>query len=73
MAKLRLELRVHQPVSPIDDSSDELSVLVLGLEVAAAPEDQRLVQGVIPDVCVPALQRRSRARSVGLVLVDSTP
>ena len=72
MTTLRLELRVHQPVSPIDDSSDELSVLVLGLEVAAAPEYEGLSDGIL-QTPVSLLYNAVLVRERGLVLVESTP
>ena len=43
MATLCLEPGAHQPVAPVDDSPDELPILLLGLEVAAASEYQTLM------------------------------
>ena len=47
MTTLSPKLRAHQPVAPIDDSSHEPPVLLLGLEVPAAPEHEGLIDGAL--------------------------
>ena len=64
------ELGTNQPVAPIDDSSDELLVLVLGLEVATAPAYESLVEGVLETTVSlfdhTVLLRRPRVGPAGL-------
>ena len=53
MVTFSLELRGHQPVAPVDNASDELPLLLLGLEVVATPEDQHLLDDVLQTTVSP--------------------
>ena len=72
MRVLTRQLLPDQPVTPVHDTPDELGVLLHRLEVRAAPEDQRLRDGVLQPA-VSLLRNSVLVPLYELVLVAFSP